>query len=298
MEKLYNKFIHILESNLIILEDKPEETVQSTLHALWFKASDNPKSAEVASRSSLEKLSKNQESTLHHLIDERLNGKPLAYITGRQSFMGIELICDNRALIPRKETEILAKAAFKIGQKMAKKHARVRILDVCCGSGNVGLALASLIPETMVHFADLSHEAVELTKENISFINLGHRVEVMQSDLFSAFEPDYFYGQIDVIVCNPPYISTPKVAKMNSEISDNEPSMAFDGGMMGLKVIQRLIIESPKFLTKQGWIIFEIGIGQGPFIIQLCQNNGSYDQIESFTDTMGNIRVIAARCNN
>jgi release factor glutamine methyltransferase len=84
---------------------------------------------------------------------------------------------------------------------------------------------------------------------------------------------------------------------MNSEISANEPAMAFDGGMLGLKVIQKLILESPKFLSKQGWLIFEIGRGQGQFIIELCQNNGAYDQIESFTDNLGNVRAIAARCN-
>jgi release factor glutamine methyltransferase len=298
MKELYDKLIWELENRLTILEDKPEETVQSTLHALWLKASGNPKSAKVASGSSLQKLSQDQVSTLYHFTNERLNGKPLAYITGRQYFMGIELMIDNRALIPRKETEILAKAAYQLGLEIARKKHIVRIFDVCCGSGNIGLALASLLPETMVDLSDLSQEAVELTKENISFLNLGHRANAMQSDLFSNFESDDFYGQIDVIVCNPPYISTPKVAKMNSEISNNEPAMAFDGGMLGLRVIQRLILESPKFLSKQGWIIFEIGVGQGPFIIRLCQNNGAYDQIESYTDNIGNIRAIALRCKN
>ena len=298
MKELYNKLIWELENKLTILEDKPEETVESTLNALWLKASENPKSAEVASFSSLQKLSQDQESTLYHLIDQRLSGKPLAYITGRQNFMGIELLIDNRALIPRKETEILANAAFQLGLKIIEKKPVVRIMDVCCGSGNIGLALASLLPGSKVDLSDLSHEAVELTKANISFLNLSHRTNAEQSDLFCIFESDNFFDQIDLIVCNPPYISTSKVSKMNSEISNNEPAMAFDGGMLGLRVIQRLILESPRFLSKQGWIIFEIGVGQGPFIIQVCKNNGAFDQIETHTDTSGNIRAIAARCNN
>jgi release factor glutamine methyltransferase len=298
MEELYQKLIQELESKLAILEDKPEETVQSTLNALWYKASGNPISVEVVQNPLLPKLTRNQESTLYHLIDERLNGKPLAYITGRQSFMGIELLSDNRALIPRKETEILTKAALQLGQKMSVSKPKLKIFDVCCGSGNIGLALASLLPEATIDSSDLSFEAVELTNENISFLNLGHRVKAKQSDLFSNFEQDDFYGQIDMVVCNPPYISSSKVTKMNSEISENEPAMAFDGGMLGLKVIQELIHDSPKFLTKNGWLIFEIGLGQGPFIIQLCQNNGAYNQIESYTDILGNIRAIAARCNN
>lgn len=297
MNELYHKLIQELENKLTILEDKPEETVQSTLEALWHKAYGNPKSVELVSGLSLPVLTSDQTSTLYHLIDERLKGKPLAYITGRQSFMGIEMLSDNRALIPRKETEILAKAALSLCQKISEKKAIVKIFDVCCGSGNIGLALASLLPETIVNSSDLSYDAVKLANENISFLNLGHRVKATLSDLFSNFELDDFYGQIDVIVCNPPYISTSKVAKMNSEIIDNEPAMAFDGGMLGLKVIQKLIHESPKFLTKNGWVIFEIGHGQGPFIIQLCQDSGTYDQIESYTDTLGNIRAIAARAS-
>lgn len=295
MNELYNKLSKELESKLTILEDKPEETVQTTLKSLWNKASGTPKSVEAVSDLSLPILTSDQESTLYQLIDERLKGKPLAYITGRQSFMGIELLSDSRALIPRKETEILASAALSLCQKISENKKFVKIFDVCCGSGNVGLALASLITNITVVSSDLSPEAIELTKENISFLNLGERVRARQSDLFSNFESEDFYGKVDLVVCNPPYISTSKVSKMNSEISDNEPVMAFDGGMLGLKVIQKLIAESPKFLTKNGWVVFEIGVGQGPFIIQLCESNGSYDRIESYKDNLGNIRAIAAR---
>ena len=295
MNELYNKLSKELGCKLTILEDKPEETVQTTLKSLWNKASGTPKSVEAVSDLSLPILTSDQESTLYQLIDERLKGKPLAYITGRQSFMGIELLSDSRALIPRKETEILASAALSLCQKISENKKFVKIFDVCCGSGNVGLALASLITNITVVSSDLSPEAIELTKENISFLNLGERVRAKQSDLFSNFESEDFYGKVDLVVCNPPYISTSKVSKMNSEISDNEPVMAFDGGMLGLKVIQKLIAESPKFLTKNGWVVFEIGVGQGPFIIQLCESNGSYDRIESYKDNLGNIRAIAAR---
>lgn len=298
MEELYNKLIKELEPKLIILDDKPEETVQSTLKSLWCKAYGTPKSVEAVSGLPLPVLTPDQTTTLYHLIDERLKGRPLAYITGRQSFMGIELLSDKRALIPRKETEILANAALDLCREMLENKAGVKIFDVCCGSGNIGLALASLLNNITVESSDLSSEAIELTKENISFLYLGERVNAKQSDLFSNFESDDFYGKIDVIVCNPPYISTSKVAKMKSEISANEPAMAFDGGMIGLKVIQKLIAESPKFLTKNGWVVFEIGVGQGSFIIQLCESNGLYDEIESYKDNLGNIRAIAARCTD
>jgi len=298
MEELYRKLNQELESKLFILDDKPEETIDSTIKSLWYKASGNPKSAAEVSELSLPKLSPNQVSTLHRLVIERLNGKPLAYITGRQSFMGIELLTDSRALIPRKETEILAKAALNVAQGIALTKPAINVFDVCCGSGNVGLALAYLLPVALVESSDLSHEAVELTNENISFLKLNHQVHARQSDLFSNFESTDFYGKIDVIVCNPPYISTSKVARMNSEISANEPLMAFDGGMLGLKVIQKLINESPKFLSKDGWVIFEVGLGQGQFLIQLCENNKAYSKIEAAEDNSGNIRVIAAQFSN
>ena len=297
MEELYNTIRLQFEQNLSILEDKPEETIESTIKALWNKAHGNALSAEKAMSLPLVELSDQQITLLYQLVEKRLNGEPLAHITGRQSFMGIELLSDRRALIPRKETEILGKTALKLCQEIAENKPIVNVLDICCGSGNLGLAIACHLHNTLIHSSDLSQEAVELTNENISFLGLNHRVKVSQSNLFLNFDSVDYWGKIDLIVCNPPYISTSKVTKMTTEISANEPAMAFDGGMVGLKIIQKLIQESPRFLTKNGWLIFEVGLGQGPFVIQLCEKSGLYQQIASVSDESGNIRVIAAYYN-
>ncbi len=294
MEELYQIIRLKLEEQLFLGADKPEETIHSTLSALWNKAYGHSISAEKASKIPLPKLSEHQENILHDLIEQRLNNTPLAYLTGRQNFMGIEFLCDNRALIPRKETEILGNAALELCQKIAWEKSKVNVFDVCCGSGNLGLALASLHPQTTVYSSDLSPEAVALTRDNISFLKLGERVKVTQSDLFSNFETDEYFGNIDLIVCNPPYISTSKVSKMNTEISSNEPLMAFDGGLIGLKIIQKLIQESPRYLSPGGWLIFEVGVGQGQFVSQLCTKSSYYRQVNSITDDSGNIRAIAA----
>ncbi|MFA5329071.1 MAG: peptide chain release factor N(5)-glutamine methyltransferase [Prolixibacteraceae bacterium] len=294
MENLYAKIKLELEDKLSFLEDKPEETIDSTLQALWHKASGFATSAENASKFPLTVLSNEQQILLNQLVEKRLNGTPLAHLTERQNFLGLELICDKRALIPRKETEILGKAAIDICKKMAIQKSVVNIFDVCCGSGNLGLAIAFHQSNTRIHSSDLSAEAVELTKENISLLKLEQIIKVTQSDLFSGFESEEYFGKIDLIVCNPPYISTSKVLKMNSEIAKNEPAMAFDGGMIGLKIIQKLIQEAPRFLTDNGWLIFEVGLGQGPFVIQLCEKSKQYNQINSISDSSGNIRVIAA----
>lgn len=294
MKELYQSIRRELENNLSILEDKPEETIDSTISALWHKASGLSVSVEKASIFQLPDLSDQQTVLLHQLLEQRLKNIPLAYLTGRQNFMGIDLICDNRALIPRKETEILGRTALEFCQKMAQKKPNVTVLDVCCGSGNLGLVLAHSLPNIIVNSSDLSLDSVDLTRDNISFLNLEDRVIATQSDLFTSYESDLYLGNIDLIVCNPPYISSSKVSKMNLEILDNEPKMAFDGGMIGLKIIQRLIQEAPRFLRKNGWLVFEVGLGQGPFVIQLCEKSNQYANIKSYSDISGNIRVIAA----
>jgi release factor glutamine methyltransferase len=293
-EEIYHKIKVDLEHKLSLWEDKPEETVDSTLKALWHKAAGIAKSAKNALDLPLPELSEQQLSQLYQLVEQRLNGVPLAYITGRQNFMNIELLSDNRALIPRKETEILGEKALEFCQKLLKTKPNIHIFDVCCGSGNLSLAIAHFLPQVFVFASDLSLEAVGLARENISFLNLDKQVKVCQSDLFSAFETDDYLGKVDLIVCNPPYISSSKVTKMGKEISANEPAMAFDGGMMGFKVIQKLIQEAPKFLTKGGIVIFEVGVGQGPFIIQLCEKSQLYKQVGSVSDKLGNIRVVYA----
>lgn len=298
MDKLYKELFTELASNLTLRIDKPEETIDSTLKALWQLSAGNPVSAEKALTLPLPKLTDSEVAKLKTLIEQRISGHPLAYLTCRQSFMGFELIADNRALIPRKETEILGRKSLSICQKILGTKHPIQIFDLCCGSGNLAVTLASMHNEILVYASDLSPEAVDLTRENIGLLNIQNQVTAVVSDLFASFYTEKFYSKIDIVVCNPPYISTSKAQKMDSEISENEPLMAFDGGMLGTKIIQKIIQESPKFLVPGGWLVFEVGLGQGPFAIKLCENSGNYQKIESATDDEGNIRVIAAQFIN
>jgi release factor glutamine methyltransferase len=294
-EEFFNGILQNLETKLHFLEDKPEETPNSTLRALWLMASGLPTSAEKALKQPLPELTESQKVTLDLLIVQRLNNRPLAYITGRQCFMDIEMISDSRALIPRKETEILGKKALELSQNLGDTEKSVNIIDVCCGAGNLGLAIASYNPKSIINASDLSQEAVDLTRENIAFLGLGQRVRAQQGDLLSAYDREEFLGKTEIVICNPPYISSAKVPKMNTEISANEPFLAFDGGMLGTAIIQKLIREAPRFLTKNGYLIFEVGLGQGPFIIQLCERSQLYRLIEPVSDKAGNIRVVVCR---
>jgi release factor glutamine methyltransferase len=294
-EELFSELTSELSNTFQFLEDKPEETLESTLKACWFKSAGFPKSAIKAMEEPLPELNEKQIKALLQLIGQRQKNIPLAHLTGRQNFMGIELLSDKRALIPRKETEILGKKALEISKEFSLEKDEVFVMDICCGAGNLGLAVAYHNPKTVIIATDLSEEAVELAKENICFLNLNHRMEARQGDLFSALEEEFFYEKTDLIICNPPYISTAKVTKMNTEISAHEPVLAFDGGMFGTKIIQRFLNEAPKFLTNDGSIIFEVGAGQGEFMMRLCEMTENYSDIESVEDEMGNIRVIHAK---
>jgi release factor glutamine methyltransferase len=292
---LYKSLSDYLNGKLHLLEDKPEETVETTLKALWLTAAGSPVSAQGSLSLTIPDLSDKQVEKLHELIDLRLKNTPLAHITKRQNFMGIELLSDKRALIPRKETEILGRKALELSEKIAALKGDIKVIDVCCGCGNLGVAIANYNPHCTVYSTDLSDEAVELTRDNINFLNLSGRVNAKQGDLLSVFETDEFYEKTDLIICNPPYITSSKVQKMDSEIASNEPVLAFDGGMLGIKIIQKLIADAPRFLSKDGWLIFEVGAGQGNFIAQLCERSQSYQFIETVSDDFGTIRVILAQ---
>lgn len=293
-KELFFRIKKEFESKIHFLNDKPEDTIDSTIKACWFAAAGMPKSTQDSIREPLPHLKEDQKNILYSLLEQRVQNIPLAHITGRQSFMGIELLSDRRALIPRKETEILGKRALDISNRLEKNNP-IRIMDICCGAGNLGLALASLNEKVEVFCADLSVEAIGLTMDNISYLNLNKRANARVSDLFSAFEKNSFYGKTDLIVCNPPYISSGKVNKMAAEISHYEPFLAFDGGMFGTKIIQRLIMEASVFLIKGGWLLFEVGVGQGDFILRLFENPSHYQQVEALTDEVGNKRVIIAQ---
>jgi release factor glutamine methyltransferase len=291
--ELFQSISNNLTDTLHLLDDKPEETIESTLKALWFSAAGHPISAEGSLKLPLPDLTEIQVEKLNQLIGLRLNGVPLAHITNRQNFMGIELISDKRALIPRKETELLGKKALELSKEIAGSRGKTCLIDVCCGSGNLGIAIAHYNTDCIVYSTDLSDEAVQLAQDNVNLLKLNNRVQVKQSDLLSAFETEDYYNKIDLIVGNPPYITSSKVQKMDSEISSNEPVLAFDGGMLGIKIIQKLVSEAPKFLTDEGWLIFEVGAGQGNFIAQVCERTQHYQKINLIPDKSGIIRVIS-----
>jgi release factor glutamine methyltransferase len=270
--------------------DKPEETPSSILRALWFSAAGEPRSIAAMNGSALPHLGDDAAARLRELIARKREGVPLAHLTGRQSFLGVELLAGPAALIPRLETEILGRAAIAF----LKRRDATLAIDVCTGSGNLALAYAHAIPGLRVFAADLSEEAVALARCNAAFTRLDERVTFAAGDLFAPLEREGLEGRCDLVSCNPPYITSAKVPKMAAEISAHEPRLAFDGGAMGLSVLTRLFKEAPRYLKPGGALAFELGRGQGPLLYKRLLRVDWVDSVEPQLDDDGEIRALVA----
>ena len=284
-----------IEAAWVGLADKPEETPASTLRALWLTAAGAPCSAQAAAGRELPPLDAAQQSTLETLVARRLAGTPLAHLTGRQSFMGLELLAGPEALVPRRETELLGYAALELLGRTVAGSGRALVLDVCTGSGNLALALAHHEPSCEVIAGDLSEEALGLARRNAEWTGLADRVRFVCGDLFGPFDDAGLRGAADLIVCNPPYISTTKAAAMPAEIARFEPRLAFDGGAFGISILFRVVAGAPRFLKPGAWLSVEVGAGQGEPMAARLERAGAYATIERVRDDAGTVRALLAR---
>lgn len=295
MQTTYANLLERLSTNLELLSDKPEETAESTLRALWFAASGEPRSVIHAMHGELPRLTSAElMPRLEQLIERRLAGEPLAHITGRQRFMELDMLSGAQALIPRVETEQLVRACITLLDQPAMPP-RPRVIDVCTGSGNIAYALAHHVASALVEAADLSDAAIAFARCNGDHLRLLDRVAFYVGDLMAPFETLDHLGCTDLIVCAPPYICTAKVGQMASEIADHEPRLAFDGGPFGVTILMRLIEDAPRFLRSGGWLAMEVGLGQGALLVKRLQKNDAYREVRGLTDADGAVRVVLAQ---
>lgn len=295
ISQTYGELREYLGSRLTFLSDKPEETLDSTLRALWFAAAGLPKSAELALLCDLPALDETAMSRLDGLVESRLGGVPLAHITGRQHFMGMDMLAGPEALVPRKETELLGTAAVARAREAVTDRGRALVVDVCTGCGNIALSVARHVPNAVVFAADLSDVAVNLGRSNAVHLGLERQVEFRVGDLLEPFATSDFFGQVDLLTCNPPYINSVKVGQMPDEIAGHEPKLAFDGGPFGVGILMRVLEEAPRFLRVGGWLAIEVGLGQGPAISKRIQREGAFQEVRPITDHRGDVRAILAQ---
>lgn len=237
-----------------------------------------------------EEVTEKQAQGLHAYVTERMTHKPCQYILGTQEFMGYEFATAEEVLIPRPETELLVEEACRIAEnwKDTPDGRKRRVLDLCCGSGCIGISFSKLRHgRDLVELADISDAAIALTKKNRE--RLQADCAVIQTDLFMQIE-----GKYDMIVSNPPYIRTDEIPKLMAEVRDFEPHLALDGKADGLYFYDKIIREAREYLYEDGYILFEIGQDQLDAVRGLLVENG-YTDIKGIKDYAGLDRIVTAR---
>lgn len=295
MQNTFTALLDELEQDWKPLPDKPEETPELALRALWHAAHGNPVSVDRAARDRLPPLDQGALNRLRELLARRRAGTPLAHLTQRQTFLGLEYLSGPDALIPRRETEILGRAALGKLDRLARERGPLRVLDVCTGSGNLALAYAWYVPAVHVYASDLCPQAVSLARRNRAHLGLDERVQVVQGDLLEPFDSPQFLGQCDFVSANPPYISAAKVDEMPAEIARFEPAAAFNGGVYGVSILKRLLAGAARFLKPHSWFGVEVGRGQGAGVVRQLRNNPAFAEVETFRDGSGDVRAVFAR---
>ena len=236
--------------------------------------------------------SKEVEEKVEELTQRRLAGEPVAYIIGEWEFYGLPLDISRDVIIPRADTETLAERAILLA-KAAGEGARV--LDLCAGSGCVGLAVAANAPNCRVVLADISEGALRICKQNVRRNNLNARVTCVQADALAA--PAASLWDFDVIACNPPYIPHKELPDLDVSVKDYEPWGALDGGLDGLDFYRAISANWGTALRLGGSLIFEVGMGQAPAVEQIMAQNG-FENIVTHQDPRGVWRVVEGMANH
>ncbi len=232
-----------------------------------------------------EKLVADVESGLKRL----LSGEPMAYILGQWEFYGLPLRVNPHVLIPRDDTCAVAELAIRQSLFLEQDP---RVLDLCCGSGCIGLAIASRVKDAKVTLADMSREALAVAKENVALNKMTARVRCVQADALKPAFP--FLGKFDLIVSNPPYITAKEMTQLDSSVLDFEPHMALYGGEDGLDFYRAIAKNFAPALKPGGYLCFEYGDTQGDDVCRILEDNG-YTILERTRDYNDRDRAVLAQ---
>ena len=232
------------------------------------------------------------ERRVEELVRRRLAGEPVAYIIGEWEIYGLPLDISRDVLIPRMDTELLAERGIL---KARESGEGARVLDLCAGSGCVGLAVAANAPDCRVVLAELSEGALRVCKQNVRRNGLNARVTCLSVNALEA--PSSSLWDFDAIVCNPPYIPSGDIPGLDVSVRDYEPHEALDGGADGLDFYRAIAPKWKSALRLGGSLIFEVGIGQAPAVEEILAQSG-YEDIKTAADTQGIWRVVEGTANN
>ena len=218
-----------------------------------------------------------------------LNNEPLAYVLGQWEFYGMTLYVDPNVLIPRDDTCAVTELAIRQALFL---DTNPRILDLCTGSGCIGIAIASRVKDAKVTLADISKEALQVAKTNVTAQKLSARVSCVQVNALE--KPSPFLGKFDMIVSNPPYITTEEMTQLPKSVGEYEPHLALHGGDDGLDFYRAIVENYTDVLKPGGYLCFEFGMGQGDAICALLEEK-SYTILERSRDYNDRERAVLAR---
>jgi len=230
-------------------------------------------------------LTPEERTRYRALIKARRTGVPLQHLIGEVNFFGLRFKVSRDALIPRPETEELLERTLKL----APRDRDIRCLDLGTGTGVLAICLARYLPRAAVTAVDISPEALSLAEENAGLNGVEDRIAFIKSDWFSRLD-----GEYDLIVSNPPYVPSKDLERLAREVRDHEPRRALDGGADGLKDISAIVTGARAHLRSGGYLLLEIGDGQGGKIEGMIQGIGLDVRIEP--DLAGKERFAVARC--
>ena len=236
--------------------------------------------------------SKELEEKVMGFLERRLSGEPLAYVAGAWEFYGLPMIVSPAVLIPRMDTEVLVDAALSYARLRSR---RLRILDLCCGSGCIACAVASRLADVGVIAADISQPALEICRKNISLNKLSSKVVPV---CFDATDwPSQRTGGFDMILSNPPYIPTAELQTLDSSVRNYEPMTALDGGEDGLDFYRAIIKHWTITLRPNGLMIFEVAEEQAAAVKHMLLD-AEFVSVDSRFDTLGIERVVIGQWKN
>ncbi len=244
-------------------------------------------------------LDKAKSSLVSGVLKRRIHGEPIQYILGKTEFMGLEFKVTPDVFIPRPETEILIEKVLETVTRPTlwcgcpeSQVTSLKIMDIGTGSGNIAVSLAKFLPEAKICATDISDTAIEIARTNSQLNRVESRIRFIQADLFTTYELQLM--TYDIIVSNPPYISTAEIDVLQPEIK-YEPYTALDGGKDGLDFYRRIIDKAPSYLKKGGFLIMEMGFNQKGAIKNIFQKSGYFEIIEFVKDYNNIDRIVIAK---
>lgn len=219
--------------------------------------------------------------------------KPVQYIFGYTRVHDTKIILSEATLCPGPEIELLIRESLKIARNLERKGEKCKILDLCTGSGVIGVILAKELPDHEIYATDISDEAVQVAEKNRALYSLGN-MKILKGDLFEPLEAlRCESGMFDLIVSNPPYCCTLDIDSLPVQISSYAPRLAIDGGYDGLYFYERILAEAPHYLKTPGYLILENEQGQSPVLQTLLQQHG-FSVVEVLENERNEERVISS----